>query len=246
MKLASFIFATTLVFAPRLCLSQSAAEMLKAADKFRAPAQNMQLETHITVSAADGSGMKERIYTVFVQANHRALVVMQSPAEKGQRMLMLGDDFWLVMPGSVRPLRITPMQKLLGDASAGDIATMSWADDYSAEFVGDEECDKVACSHLKLTATRKGVTYQRIELWLGKIKHEPIRADLYVQSEKLAKQARFVVDKASAPVQLVEMLLSDKLASHKETRVRYLARKERTVPEAWLNPMFLSTNPKLD
>jgi len=42
-------------------------------------------------------------------------------------VLMLGDDFWLLMPSSQRPLRITPMQKLLGDASTGDIATLSWA-----------------------------------------------------------------------------------------------------------------------
>jgi glutamate racemase/predicted negative regulator of RcsB-dependent stress response len=34
------------------------------------------------------------------------------------------------MPGSARPLRITPMQKLLGDASTGDIATLRWAEDY--------------------------------------------------------------------------------------------------------------------
>jgi hypothetical protein len=30
---------------------------------------------------------------------------------------MLGDDFWLLLPGSQRALRITPSQKLLGDAS---------------------------------------------------------------------------------------------------------------------------------
>ncbi len=231
---------------PGLAFAQQAVDILKAADKFRASSQNLQLETSISVSAADGSGLKERRYTVFVQAKHKSLVLMQSPAEKGQRVLMLADDFWLVMPGSVRPMRITPMQKLLGDASTGDIATMSWSEDYSPELVGEEECEAVRCLHLKLTALRKGVTYQRIELWVGKSKYEPIRADLYVQSEKLAKEARFVMDKPAAPVVMVEMLLSDKLSNHKQTRVRYLERKERTVPDAWLNPMFLATNPKLD
>jgi len=171
---------------------------------------------------------------------------MQSPAEKGQKVLMLGDDFWLLMPGSQRPLRITPMQKLLGDASTGDIATMSWADDYSGKVVGEEQCDGAPCLHLSLAATRKGVTYQRIELWLGKTRHEPIKADLFVQSDKLAKQARFVVDKPAAPTTVVEMVLLDQLSNRKETRVRYLARKERTVPEAWLNPMFLARNPALE
>jgi hypothetical protein len=162
---------------------------------------------------------------------------------------MLGDDFWLLMPGSRRPLRITPSQKLLGDASTGDIATMSWSQDYSGTLAGEESCADgkaaQACLHLSLVAARKGVTYQRIELWIGKAHHEPVRADLYVQSNKLAKQARFVFDKPAAPTVVTEMVLLDQLSNHRETRVRYLGRQGKTVPEAWLNPMFLASNPSL-
>jgi len=226
--------------------AQGMSDLLKAADRYRMSATNMQVDTQISTFNTDGSPDKERRYTVFAQANHQSLVLMQSPAEKGQKVLMLADDFWLLMPNSQRPLRITPMQKLLGDASTGDIATMSWAEDYSAQLVGDESCGDVPCIHLSLTAARKGVTYARIELWIGKARHEPLRADLYVQSDKLAKQARFVMDKPAAPTAVVEMVLQDQLSNHKETRVRYLARKERTVPEAWLNPMFLARNPSLD
>jgi hypothetical protein len=179
---------------------------------------------------------------------------------------MLGDDFWLLMPNSQRPLRITPMQKLLGDASTGDIATMSWAEDYTGKLVGEEACEAPAsnsadasttagsvaqkqastCLHLSLIAARKGVTYQRIELWLGKTRHEPVRADLYVLSDKLAKQARFVMDKPAAPTMVTEMVLTDQVSNHKTTHVRYLSRKERVVPQEWLNPMFLVRNPPLE
>jgi len=233
--------------------AQDVTALLKAADHYRMSADNLQVETQINVFNADGSPDKERRYTVFAQAKHQSLVLMQSPAEKGQKVLMLGDDFWLLMPSSQRPMRITPMQKLLGDASTGDVATMSWADDYSGTLVGEEPCsNEVAgaasqtCQHLSLTASRKGVTYQRIELWIGKAKREPLRADLYVQSDKLAKQARFVLDKPGAPTMVNEMVLLDKLSNHKETRVRYLSRKERVVPPTWLNPMFLSKNPALE
>ena len=224
------------------------ATLLKAADKYRMSSDNMQVDTQISVFNTDGSPDKERRYTVFAQQKHQSLVLMQSPAEKGQKVLMLGDDFWLVMPSSQRPLRITPMQKLLGDASTGDIATLSWADDYAGTVAGEEPCGEPAqpCLHLSLNANRKGVTYQRIELWIGKAKHEPVRADLYVQSDKLAKQARFVVDKPAAPTLVTEMLLRDQLTNKKETQVRYLARQEKTVPDAWLNPMFLARNPALD
>jgi Outer membrane lipoprotein-sorting protein len=181
-------------------------------------------------------------------------VLMRSPAEQGQKVLMLGDDFWLLMPGSQRPLRITPSQKLLGDASTGDIATMSWSQDYTGTLAGEEPCEPGAegaaaartCIHLSLQAARKGVSYQRIELWLGQARHEPVRAELYVHSDKLAKQARFVLDDALAPTTVTAMVLQDRLGNHKETRVQYVARQPKVVPEAWLNPMFLARNPALE
>ena len=237
------VFAA-LALAVSFAHAQEVGALLKAADKYRMSSDNMQVETQISVLNADGSPDKERRYLVFAQQKHQSLVLMQSPAEKGQKVLMLGDDFWLLMPGSQRPLRITPMQKLLGDASTGDIATMSWAEDYRGTVAGEEPCGEPAqaCLHLSLSANRKGVTYQRIELWLGKAKHEPVKADLYVQSDKLAKQARFVLEKGAVS----EMLLRDQLTNKKETQVRYLTRKERSVPEAWLNPMFLAKNPVLE
>jgi len=231
-----------------LAVAQDVPALLKAADKYRVSSENMQVETMISVFNADGSPDKERRYTVFAQAKHQSLVLMRSPAENGQKVLMLGDDFWLLMPSSQRPLRITPMQKLLGDASTGDIATLSWADDYAGTVVGEEPCGEPGqkCLHLSLAANRKGVTYQRIELWIGKARSEPIKADLYVQSDKLAKQARFVLDTPAAPTAVTEMLLRDQLTNKKETRVRYVSRREKAVPEAWLNPMFLARNPSLD
>ena len=226
------------------------AQVLKDADRYRTASDNLQVETQISVFNRDGSPDKDRRYTVFAQADHKSLVLMRSPAEQGQKVLMLGDDFWLLMPGSQRPLRITPSQKLLGDASTGDIATMSWSQDYSGTLAGEERCGADAaqqpCLHLSLAAARKGVTYQRIELWVGKARHEPVKAELFVQSDKLAKQARFVFDKPAAPTLVTEMVLLDQLSNHKETRVRYLSREPKAVPVTWLNPMFLARNPALD
>ena len=113
------------------------AALLQAADRYRTGQDNLQVDTAVTTYNRDGTPDKERRYTVFVQAQHKSLVLMKSPAEAGQKVLMLGDDFWLLMPGSQRPVRITPSQKLLGDASTGDIATMSWSDDYTGTLAGE-------------------------------------------------------------------------------------------------------------
>ncbi|WP_298236234.1 outer membrane lipoprotein-sorting protein [uncultured Azohydromonas sp.] len=244
--LASVLIAACGLFLHPATAAEDPAALLRAADRWRISDDGLQVETRVQVLGRDGAVEKERLYTVFVQPGHRSLVLMRSPAEAGQRVLMLGDDFWLLMPGSQRPLRITPLQKLLGDASTGDIATLSWAEDYTGTLVGEESCGGQPCWHLQLRAARAGVSYQRIELWLGKARREPLRAQLYVQSDKLAKQARFVLDHPEAPTTVAEMVLRDELGTHKKTRVRYLSRTPRRVPEAWLNPMFLARNPPLD
>lgn len=225
--------------------------MLHAADKFRMTADNLQVDTLVSTHNADGTPDKERRYLVFAQSNNKSLVLMQSAAEKGQKVLMLGDDFWLLMPDSQRPIRITPMQKLLGDASTGDISTLHWEGDYTAKLIGEESCEnnstqRTPCLHLSLISARKGVTYQRIELWLGKARYEPIKADFYVQSERIAKQATFIMDKQNAPTMVTEMVLRDQLSNHKTTHIRYVSRKVREVPPEWLNPMFLARNPVLE
>jgi hypothetical protein len=239
------LFILLLLVCTHLARAQDAQAMVAAADRWRTGDEALQVETRVQVLARDGSLDKERLYSVFVQPDRRSLVLMRSPAEQGQKVLMLGDDFWLLMPASQRPLRITPSQKLLGDAATGDIATLRWHDDYTATRVGDDGCPAATpCHHLQLIAQRKGVSYQRIELWLGKVRHEPLRAELYVQSDKLAKEARFQLDEKAG--QVSEMVLTDKLSNHKETRVRYLSRTPKAVPETWLNPMFLARNPALE
>jgi hypothetical protein len=257
LKIALFAALLASATLSAAAMAEDVSALLKAADQFRLASDEMQVETQISTYNRDGSKEKERRYMVFSQKTHQSLVLMQSPAEAGQKVLMLGDDFWMLMPGSQRPLRITPMQKLLGDASIGDIATMSWSQDYTGKLVAEEPCEALpavgqtqaqtqTCVRLSLDARRKSAAYPHIDLWLGKAKHEPIKADLYVQSEKLAKRASFVMDKTQVPAVVSEMVLLDQLSSHKETRVRYLSRKSRSIPEQWLNPMFLAKNPSLE
>ncbi|MBC8162114.1 MAG: outer membrane lipoprotein-sorting protein [Roseiflexaceae bacterium] len=222
----------------------SVQHMLKAADAYRLTDDAMQVETQITIMK-DGTPDKERRYTVYLRENRQSLVVMRSPSERGQKVLMLADDFWLIMPSTQRPMRITPTQKLFGDASTGDIATMTWAGDYDGKVVAEEACvegAKERCVHLSLNSQRKGVTYTRIELWLAKGGYQPVRADLFVASDKMAKQASFRLDGVEGRQQVTEMLLTDQIQQGKQTVVRYLSRLAKRAPDDWFNPMFLTRN----
>src|SRR2546428_1200804 len=76
--------------------------LLKEADAFRLSGESVRVDTEVRVLKS-GTLDKTRLYAVYVKPGRRSLVVFRSPSERGQKMLMLGDDFWLVLPTSQRP-----------------------------------------------------------------------------------------------------------------------------------------------
>ncbi len=212
--------------------------LLRDADSYRLPDQSMRVETEVKVYKS-GALDKTRLYTVYTRPGRRSLVVFRSSAERGQKMLMLGDDFWLVMPTSQRPLRITPMQKLLGDASTGDVASLTWAEDYDGRIVGEEGVDGVPCIKLDIVGQRKGVSYPRIVLYIAKQGHYPVTAEFYVASEKLAKLASFKLGTEGGRRTVTEMILIDRLQKDRRTELHYLERSRKSLPDEYYNPAFL-------
>ncbi len=219
--------------------------LLRRADAYRLAEGAMQVDTQLSTFKA-GALDKERRYLVWIRPGRRSLVLSRSPVEKGQKILMLEDDFWMVLPSSQRPVRITPAQKLLGDAAAGDVATMAWADDYQGTVAGEVEAGGVPCLRLDLRARRKGVTYQRVELWLTRADARPVQADLYVASDKLAKRATFALEQVDGRLQVSAMTLVDQIQTSRSTVIRYLARRPRALPDEFFNPMFLTRNEPRD
>jgi len=213
-------------------------KLLEEADAFRITAETLRVDTEVRVFKG-GQPDKTRLYAVYVKPGRRSLVVFRSPSERGQKMLMLGDDFWLVMPSSQRPLRITPMQKLLGDASTGDIASLTWAEDYDGQVAGEATMGGKPCLKLDIAGQRKGVSYPRIVLYLAKSDRRPMAAELYVASDKLAKEAEFRFGERDGRTVVTEMILTDRIQRERRTEVHYLGRTPKTLGDEYYNPAFL-------
>jgi hypothetical protein len=137
-------------------------------------------------------------------------------------------------------MRITPAQKLLGDASTGDVATMTWAEDYDGSISGEADVEGTTCTRLELTAQRKGVTYPRIALYLAKADGRPVRADLYLASDRIAKRATFETGLVDGKPAVVSMTLADQIQTNRRTVIRYVSRAQRSLEDAYYNPMFLT------
>lgn len=235
------IAAATLLAAGAATASADVDAILKKADSFRLLESSAQVESLVQTYKA-GQLDKEKRYQVLIKPRGKSLVLFRSPGEQGQKVLMVGDDFWMIMPSSSRPIRITPLQKLLGDASTGDIANMTWSGDYSGTLGAEVEIGGVPCLTLDLVANRKSLSYQRIVLHVAKKDYRPVHADLFAQSNRKLKQARFEMETRDGRTMVSRMVLVDEVQAGRETVVTTLSSKPRELGAEIFNPMYLTRN----
>jgi outer membrane lipoprotein-sorting protein len=164
--------------------------LLKRSDAYRNGWPSYVLRVKIT-HYESGRSDEEKLYEVSQKGTEKSYVEFLSPREKGEHLLMLGDDMWVYLPDTSRPVRITPLERLSGDASNGDVARTNYAVDYSPIYVRTEKVGNENCYVLDLTAKRKGSTYQRILYWLRVEDARPVRAEFYLTSGKHIKSATF-------------------------------------------------------
>ncbi|KPM00074.1 outer membrane lipoprotein-sorting protein [Vibrio splendidus] len=227
--------------------SQQVTEMIAKADSYRLNSAQASKVVSLVALYQDEQLDKTREYNVYTRPNRESLVVFKSAVEAGQKMLMIEDNYWLLMPKSRRPIRITPMQKLLGEASVGDISTLTWSEDYQGEWVAEQQVEMptgetLNTHHLKLAAKTTGASYQSIDLWLTADRAFPVKADMYLRSGKLAKQAWFTEGVRDGLPTVVSMTLLDKIQPSKKTVIEYREVIEKSLEDKYYNPAYLSRN----
>lgn len=242
LKISAAIFITLIA---STAVAKDVETMVKNADHYRLDSESARVISMVSLYE-NGQLDKTREYNVYTRENRESLVLFKSQVEAGQKMLMLGDNYWLVMPKSRRPIRITPMQKLLGEASVGDISTLTWSEDYKATFVKPEtlelDGDSRAVNYLRLRASTKGASYAKIDLWLDEESDFPIKADLYLRSGKLAKQAWFTSGERQGKRRVVAMTLLDQIQPAKKTVIEYQDISPFELDDKYYNPAYLTRN----
>jgi outer membrane lipoprotein-sorting protein len=205
--------------------------LLKRSDSFRNGWPSYVLKVKITNYESDKSD-EEKLYTVSQKGTDRTYVEFMSPRDKGRHLLMLGDDMWIYLPDTSRPIRITPLERLSGDASNGDVARTNYAVDYSPVYLRTEKQGSEQCFVLELKARRKGATYQRILYWLRVEDARPVRAEFFLTSGKHIKTATFDDYAPSAGKMLLRRLtLYDEIRHNSHSVLEYSGAAPRDLPD---------------
>ncbi len=192
MKTWTTLLLAALCGASGLALAQkapSADELLDAMDK------NLTFEARKTRTIMTVEGRRTRTYEMVSYGRGEedaAIEYVSPPRDKGTRMLKLGDELWIYLPGADRVQKISGhmmRQGMMGsDVSYEDMmASREMRERYDAKVTGESTHDDRPCWTLELKAKDDTVTYPRRVTCVDKATLIPLKQELYAQSGMLLK-----------------------------------------------------------
>ncbi len=253
-------------FALRLCLlvllltmspaslaveaDEAAHALLAKSDQIRNPGRSFRVDVDLEEyrNGTQSNSMRLQVFARAVPEEERFgnIVRFAKPVQDaGKLMLFQGKDLWFYDPGSQASFRLSPQQRLMGQAANGDVLAVRLATDYDAVLVGrqkilDASKAERECEHLKLEARTPQAVYARIEFWQDAATAEPVKARFYSDSGKLIKTAFYRgPEMALGRLRPSEVLIIDGLNSGLVTRMRYSNYAWQEVPAAWMQRDFL-------
>ena len=190
-------------------LAQSGEEILARVDRLRHPWPVFTME--LTLKAAK---VTQR-WKVSARENGDARLDGLSDKEKGRAVLLLGDQMWLLLPGTKRPMKVSPQQRMMGSAAGGDVARTRFREDYTVQTLAEESLEGRACWRLELAAKRPVLSARQVTLWVARDGNLPVKAEFRLASGKLARTALF-----GPPVQSRGQAVLSKLAIEEPSGAR--------------------------
>ncbi|MBN3723228.1 outer membrane lipoprotein-sorting protein [Burkholderia sp. Ac-20379] len=227
-----------------------AQRLLADSDAVRNPSEPFSLNVTLT-QYTDGKQTDANALTAYSRINpvsgqFRSLIRFAAPARDANKlMLKTGSDLWFFDPASKASIRISPQQRLLGQASNGDVVTVNFAHGYRASFEAEEDIQdgdrqKRQAYRLKLEASAPDMTYHAIEMWLDATDSRPIKARFYSESGKLLKTAFYRrYQPQLGATRPTEIVIIDGLNPNLVTVMRYGEFKARAIPDAWFQQDYL-------
>lgn len=224
--------------------------MLEASDRIRNPSRPFSINVSLT-EYTEGRQTDANALQVYSRAEagsgqFRSLIRFTAPArDVNKLMLKTGNDLWFFDPASKASVRISPQQRLLGQASNGDVVTVNLAQGYSArvereEAIQDGDRRQRQAYKLTLAASSPDITYHAVEMWIESATRRPLKARFFSESGRLLKTAfyRRYRDELGE-VRPTEIVIIDGVNPRLVTVMRYADFTEREVPESWFQRDFL-------
>jgi hypothetical protein len=251
MKRTIFGFAALLtLIVPALAAGPDAQEILAAADRVHNPGQPYRLNDTLTEYVRGEA--RDRVTLVIYSKEDKKtgefsnlVRYIDPPRDRGRTVLMSGPNMWFYDSDSKASVRISPQQRMMGQASNGDVMSVNYARDYRAKLAGEEtikDADRQdrACWHLDIAAANDTAVYSRIELWVEKGTYRQVKAKFYSDSGRLLKIAYYhKYTEMLGAVRAGETIIIDAVDQNLVTTMAISNLRAADIPDAWFQREYL-------
>lgn len=219
-------------------------EILAKVDEHRAVGPSFNFTLKID-DYEQGKISQSALMSGSAKGESKTFVKYDEPANmRGKKLLMVGDDLFVFIPKTQRPVRLTPSQRLIGQASNGDVMNVRFQTDYTPSFTGEESVQtktgNVSCFVLELTAKRRSSPYNKMILWVDASNNFPVKADCYALSGKILKTVEYSTIKEFSGKKIIsKAILYDKIVKDNYTIIEFMDMVECNVPDQFFNKEYL-------
>ncbi len=239
---------TSLVALP--ALADRAQEILKRSDMIRNPQTSFVVNVSLKQYENNQLTDQNRVTTHSRQnktGQFLTIVHMDEPNNDRGKLLLRNDNIlWFYVPKSKASVRMSPRQRLLGNASNGDVITSNFTLDYSATLDGEEtitdgDRNSRLAWKLKLSAINEFAPYKQVELWVDKENDRPLKGKFYGNSGKLLKVAWYRNwQPVLGEIHPTEVVIGDGFNPNKITLMQMSQYQAKELPLSWFNKEWLS------
>jgi outer membrane lipoprotein-sorting protein len=235
---------------PLAIAAPDAQALLSASDAIRNPGQPFRVTVTLTEfekgTQVNTTTLISYARTLEVGGQFASIMRFSLPVrDAGKVMFKNGSDLWFFDPGTKATVRISPQQRLIGQASNGDVVTVNFARDYQAsvaaeETIQDGERKSRASFKLQLTPNNQDATYGSIELWIDAESHAPLKGRFFADSGRLLKTAYYRrFQNQLGALRPTETVIIDGLEPQSVTLVRLTDYAFRNAPVTWFQRDYL-------
>ncbi len=218
------------------------AALVAKLDALRRPSA-ANLKMAFTLTTSENGAEDTYRYTGLIRRDAGTLVLAEDGDQRGQKYLYTPGGYWLYAPRTRRPMRLTPLQTLRGQASIGDISRLNLAEDYNAAFAAQSEAriDDLDCWVLTLSAKSPEASYASITLYVNKADRVPVQADLMEGTGRKLKTLKFGgLKKLGGQNLLTTLTYIDAVNPDKRTVQQIDAVESSSTPAAMFQPQALA------
>jgi len=250
MRITRIAALLALVFVATSAEAQTAQEIIAASDQVRNPSQPFR-STDTLTEYIGGKPRDQDVLAVYSKIDpatqqYRNLIrYVAPPRDQGKMVLLDGKSLWFYDPNSKASVRISPQQRLIGQASIADVLTVNFAIDYTGKLLGDEtiqdpQHQNRQCWHLDMKAANEQTSYNRVEYWVEHGTNYPIKAKFYSDSGRLLKILYYDgFEQRLGRVRPSKAIIVDAVDTSLATIVTFGDVTPQEIPEAWFQRDYL-------